>query len=258
MKQIKTIIAALLIITAASSCSKNNDIVAPPAATGPRLSKIEYPATNYVQTFTYNTNGRLVNVSDGYFTMKYDYSSSLFGYEVFNASNTKQTDLTNVVFSANKLISFDDRFYNSNGDLSSTDPTTVQYDANGYQTGKSYSGYVYTNTISNGNTVHTTQTNTVTGFTRNITLDYYTDKPNKLNINLFENWFQDQYLCDRDILGKKNANLPKKYVYSSSTYNQVSELTYVLNADGLPTQITVINTTNGGAPTTGVYNLSYQ
>lgn len=256
MKQIKTIMAAFFVLCTVVSCKKNNEDVTP-VVTGPKLSKIELAARNYVQTFSYNGNGRLVAVSDASFTHKYNYDNSPFGYEVFNSAGVKEFDIANTVFASGKLTKFDYRGYNSNGVINSNETNSVQYDANGYQTNVTSVDATYTFTISGGNT--TGYTHARTNGTNTFTIEYYTDKPNKLNVNLLENWCQNQFLCDMEINGKRNTNLMKKVttVYSSGS-TQVLEYDYVLNADGLPTQITQKSTVNGGTATVSLFNLSYQ
>ena len=106
----------------------------------------------------------------------------------------KASEIVNPVFSSNRLTSADFRYYNSAGQATSNVTTNFQYDANGYQTQKSYGGYTYNSVITGGNTV---SINRLTAGSANIittTLEYYTDKPNKLNVNLFEHWYQDDIL----------------------------------------------------------------
>lgn len=259
MKKIKTIVAALIVILAASSCKKNKDIVAPPAATGSKLSKYEYQGTNSAQTFTYATNGRLEKTTSSSFIVKYSYPSGSVGYESFTSGNTKKNDLINVAVTNNRITAYDYRSFSSTTGLP-FDPehTTLQYDANGYLVKMAYGSYVYDYTITNGNTVNMKCTNSYSGTIRNTALEYYTDKPNKLNVNLFEEWYQSQYLFDNELHGKKNANLPKKLTYTSETYIEVKEFSYVMNADGLPSQMTITKTINGNSPSVSTINFTYQ
>jgi len=257
MKQIKTVMAALFIIAATSSCKKSKDIVAP-SSSEQRVLKIEYPSNGSSQTFTYNASGRLVSAKDNSFTLNYNYASTPFGYEVFNSFNVKENDLANMVFTSNKMTSFDYQFYNASGVINGSETITVQYDANGYQTQKAYPGYIYTSTISGGNTVGLTKTNTNNGTTRTITYEYYTDKLNKLNINLFEYWYQDHILSDMEATGKKNSNLPKKITEVSPSSTRVTEFVYDIDASGLMKQYTATTTTNSGTPTSYSAKFSYQ
>ena len=257
MKQVKSIAASLFILFAATSCKKENTTAPTPAGTSSKLSKIEVAGSSWTQSFTYNTAGRLTSVKDNTFTNNYTYTPTQFGLEILN-NNVKYVDFANTVFVSNKLTNFDSRTYNTSGAVSGTDAITLQYDANGYQVKKAYGAYEYIFSIVGGNTIGNTQTNSVSGSTRNVTIEYYTDKPNKLNLNLFENWFQDQYFSDMEVFGKKNSNLPKKYSYFSTTYTQVTDLTYVLDANGLPVQITATSVTNGGTATVTDYKLTFQ
>ena len=260
MKQIKTIIAALLIITAVSSCKKENDVVITPTTpAGPKLVKYEYAGTGYSETFTYATNGRLEKTTDSYFINKYSYPSGSVGHETFKADNTKFSDFINVVIANNKIISYDDRFFDgTTGQPNTPDPVTLQYDANAYLVKKAYGGYVYDYTITNGNTVNMKETNTISGAIKNKTFEYYIDKPNKLNINLFEAWYLDHYIFDNELHGKKNADLPKKMTYTSGTYIEIKDFSYVMNADGLPSQMTITKTINGNPPSVSTINFTYQ
>jgi hypothetical protein len=260
MKKIKTIIAALLIITAVSSCKKENDVVAPsPAPTGPKLVKYEYAGTGYAQTFTYATNGRLDKVTDSYYINKYSYPSGSVGFESFKSDNTKDNDLINIVVANNKITSYDARLFNAiTGLPNNSQHITLQYDANGYLVKRAYGSYVYDYTIANGNTVNMKATDNFSPTIRNTALEYYTDKPNKLNVNLFEQLYMDLYLFDTELLGKKSTNLLKKMTYTSGTYTKVEELSYVMNADGLPTQMTITRTINNNASTVETINFTYQ
>lgn len=257
MKQLKTITAAIIVMLAASSCKKTNDITPPPAAPATKITKIEYPSSGTAQTFTYNSAGRLINAKNSSFNVSYNYTPSPYEYEIFNSVNQKQYELINKVFTANRLTSFDYRSYRNDGTVNYTEPFTVQYDANGYQTAKTYPGYVYAFTIAGGNTTGYTQTNTTSGLVRTYTREY-TAMPDKLNLNLFEHWYQDQLLSDMEVMGKKNTNLPKKLTYTSGANNEVIEYAYVMNAEGLPAECTVKETKNGGTPTTWSFKLSYQ
>jgi hypothetical protein len=258
MKQIKTMMAALFVIAAASSCKKTNDVTPPPATSGFKLSKIENPANGYLQTFNYNSSGRLVKVTDNSFIVNYSYVAAPFSYEVKNTSNVIENDLANIVFLSNKMTSFDYRFYNASGVPSGSETVTVQYDANGYQTQKAYPGYVYTSVISGGNTTSLTKTNTTNGTTRTYTYEYYTDKPNNLNINYFEYLNMDHILSDMEITGKKNTNLIKKLTYTSGANTEVTAFTYEINANGMPGQYTATRTTGAGAVSTYTLKFSYQ
>lgn len=256
MKKITTIVAALIIIVAASSCKKSKDVM-PLAVTGSILSKIEYPSSGLVQTFEYNSEGRLVTVKGDGDTYSYNYTSTPFGYEIWNSSNIKINDLGNTVFSANKLTSYDYRRFNSSGVFSNSVTNSIYYDAEGYQIKKEYGGYIYNYNISQGNTVGYTVSDN-TGVRRTYTFEYYTDMPNKINLNLFENWYLDQILSDMEVHGKKNKNLLKRVTYVSATTTEVTDYTYVLNTNGLVTQCTSTTVKNGGAPTSYTGKFSYQ
>ncbi len=256
MKQIKTILAALSILTVVSSCKKDAEVTAPPAtSTNTRLVKIAYEGTNEVQQFKYNAEGRISEITGNGFISKYSYTGSAVVLEIFKANNSKFVDCTNIVFDNNKIASFDFRLYNSTTGLpGSADPNVFQYDANGYLVKKSYTGYVYDFTIANGNTVNMKQT-AASGATDNTVLEYYTDKPNKLNINLMENWYLDQYIFDKDLQGRKSVNLPKKI----SNAGAVTELSYTMNAQGLPAQIVIKYTPVAtGVTKITTANLTYQ
>ncbi|MBI3233874.1 MAG: hypothetical protein HYZ42_07495, partial [Bacteroidetes bacterium] len=208
---------------------------------------------------TYATNGRLDKVTDPYYINKYSYPSGSVGYESFKSDNTKDNDLINIVVTNNRITSYDFRHYSSATGLPyNPELNTLQYDANGYLVKITYGSYVYDYTITNGNTVNMKYTDNFTGSIRNTALEYYTDKPNKLNVNLFEEWYLNQYLFDNELLGKKSANLPQKMTYTYGTNTEVNEFSYVMNADGLPSQITITKTVNAGTPTVETINFTYQ
>lgn len=259
MKQVKTIIAALLVIVAASSCKKNKDVVAPPTAPGHKISKYEYQGTGYARTFTYATNGRLEKTTDNYYINKYSYPAGSVGYELFKSDNTKDADFIDIVVTNNRITSYGFRLYSStNGLPYNPDPITLQYNANGYLVKMAYGSYIYDYTITNGNTVNMKYTDNFSGIVRNTAFEYYTDKPNKLNVNLFEEWYQSQYLFDNELFGKKNANLLKKRTYTYGTNIEVNEFSYVLNADGLPSQMTITKQINSGTSSVNTINFTYQ
>lgn len=256
MKQVKTILAAVLAAALFSSCKKSIDVV-PPAATGTKLSRIEFSG-GIVQPLTYDANGRLASFKANGDMYKYNYTTSPFGYEILDGANVLSFDIANAVFSSNRLTSYDFRGYNSSGVLNSAVQNSLQYDANGYQVSKSYGGYRYTSTIEGGNTTGITATDITTGSSRVTTIEYYADKLNKLNVNLFEHWYQDQILSDMEVMGKKNIHLPKKITYTSATYTKVTEFAYDLNANGLVNQYTVTVTVNGGTPATSAARFIYE
>lgn len=255
MKQIKSILAALTILIAASSCSKETGIIIPPVpAANAKLVKVEELGTNFSQKFSYNTNGRLLNIKSGNFETRYTYPAGSVGLEMYENGNVKFADFINIVIANNKMTAYDFRMFNDAGQPYTPETNTSQFDAAGYRVKHSYSNHVYEYTIVNGNTVSVKETITSSGVVNNTILEYYTDKPNNLNINFFENWTLDQYVFDQDIAGKKNANLPKKITDNSG----VSELSYIMNSVGLPEQMKIKFTPTNGAQEFSTYKLTYQ
>lgn len=259
MKKITIAMAALLSV-AATSCKKSNDVT-PPVSAGAQVTKIEFPATGNAQIFTYNSSGRLVMVKNNSFTN--NYTVSPFSLEVLNSSNVKEYGLSNIVFSNNRISSYNYNRYKADGTIQWSDANSFEYDANGYQTKKSYGAYVYTSVITGGNTTSQTITNTTNGSTRTKVIEYYMDKPNKLNVNFFEDWCLDQIISDAEAVGKKNANLPKKMTETTTNNTEVTEFVYTTDAKGLITQVTITITTTpnaGGTPSVDTYvaKFSYQ
>lgn len=257
MKQIKTFLAALAILTAASSCNKDTDTIVadPPVPANAKLTKVEFVGANDVETYTYNTDGRLINYNDNIFQTKYTYPAGTLNIRMFKANGSPFVDISNVTLANDKITSYEFRMFHGAGepDLDG-ELNSFEYDANGYQIRRSYGSYVYDFTITGGNIVNMKETNNNNGQVYNTVVEYYTDKPNNLNINLFENWYFDQYTVDLDLFGKKSKNLPKKV----TGYYGVKELSYTMNPGGLPAEILVKSTSVAGVVTTQAMRLSYQ
>lgn len=255
MKQIKTMLAALFILIAVSSCNKETDSILPAAtpAAG-KLAKIEWVGTNKVHSYAYNSDGRLANFKDKYFDTRYVYAAGSLTVNMFEEGNVPFVDLVNITFANNKITSFGMGMYNNGQPNPDPELNSFEYDANGFQVKKSYGGFFYEYTVINGNTVHMKHTNYVNGRVYNTAIEYYPDKINKLNLNLFENWYFDQYTVDNEMFGTTCKNLPKKVTDDGG----VKELSYIMNAGGFPTQINIKSTTVAGVVSTETIKLTYQ
>jgi hypothetical protein len=256
MNRLITAIVVIL-LSAATSCKKSKDTLPPPSPSGKvLLAKIEYPASGGSMSFNYNEAGRLVKITDG--GVVSNYTVSPFGYEWYN-NGIKQFDYTNIIFAGNRVTSFFNRKYKTDGTIAWAEKHNFEYDASGYQVKKAYSDYVYTSEIFGGNTIKQTIFNSTDGTSRVKTIEYYTDKQDKLNINFFERWSLDHFLSDIEAVGKKNLNLPKKIIETTPTKTFVTEFTFVTDAKGLITDATITNTNTpiGGTPVVSSYTAKF-
>ena len=263
MKQLKVIITATVLLAAFTSCKKDHITVSEPVQgnTGSKtvkLAKVETADGSYTEHYTYNADGRLSGWNNGYFTVAYSYAATAFGYELFASNNTqKQYDIADVIMNNGRVDHFLYRRINADGTLAGADTVNQQYDANGYQVQKSYGTYKYTAEITGGNTTKQTAMNLHTGKVNyEVTAEYYTDKPNKTNINIFEYNQFDHVLSDKEQFGKRSTNLPKKII-RASTNTYVYEYTYQFNENGYITSYTISTSKNNGEPTSTTYKLSY-
>lgn len=254
MKKLVIVIVAIIVMV---SCKKSNNTLQPPSTSEKLLlAKIEYPASGGSMTFKYNENRRLVKVTDGGIVI--NYTVNPFGYEWYNNAE-KQTSYANTIFTGNQITSFDYCKYKADGTIAWTEKHSMQYDAGGYQVKKTYSDYVYTSEISSGNTIKQTIVNITDGTSRVKTIEYYTNKPAKLNINFFERWCLDQTLLDTEAMGKKNVNLPKKITETTPAKIYVTEFAFVTDAKDLITEATITSTTTpiGGVPAISSYTAKF-
>ena len=256
MKQVKTIIAALLVIVAASSCKKENT-PAPPVSSSPKVSKVDIVGSTWSTSYSYNAQGRLAEVKDNSFTSKYDYSNGTPVISVYkNSTGIINSKISQVALSSNKISEYTYHAYNEQGQPYNGENTNFQYDANGFQINKNYSGSEYITEVTNGNMTKQTVRNSGT-VARTTTFEFYADKPNKFNLNLQEAWY-DNYIVDNTLFGNKNTNLFKRITIQSATRTEVIDFTYVTNADNYVTEQTTSSSVNGAAPTAYTTKFTYQ
>jgi hypothetical protein len=263
MKHSKLITAATLLIMAVTSCRKNDIIVSDPVQVTNgvktlKLAKIETADGSYTENFTYGADGRMTKWSNSYFTIMYSYTATPFGYDVFaQNSQQKNYDISDVTMNNGRAERFLYRRIKSDGSVMWADTTTQQYDANGYQVQKLYWPYKYTSEITAGNTTKMTALNMSTGKVNyEVTAEYFTDRPNKMNINIFEYNQFDHILSDKEQFGKMNANLPKKITRISAN-KYVYDYNYEFDANGYITSYTISYAVNDGTPALTTYKLSY-
>jgi hypothetical protein len=257
MKQFKLIVSSLFVLLAAGSCKKQNTAL-PVVDKAPKLAKIEYAGSTSVVTYSYNAQGRLSEVKDNSFTTKYDYTSAtpvITSY--YTSSGVKRKTISEMVLSNNRATQYNTHYFNSQGEETNNTPVNYEYDANGFQIKKSYPGYEYITEVISGNMTKQTIRDTNTGAVRTFTFDFYTNKPNKFNLNLLELWY-DNYLADNSLFGTNNSSLIKRITYQSGIHTEVIDFSYVTNADGYVTEFTTATSKNGSTPVTSTAKLTYK
>jgi YD repeat-containing protein len=256
MKQFKFIVSSLFILLAASSCKKENT-PALVVSSSPRVSKVDIVGSTWSTSYSYNAQGRLSEVKDNSFTSKYDYTSGTPVISIYkNSTGIIDSKISQVTLSSNKISQYTYYAHNDQGQPYNGDNTNFQYDVNGFQVNKTYSGYEYITEVANGNMIKQTVRNSGT-VARTFTFEFYTDKLNKFNLNLQEQWYGN-YIADNSLFGTKNTNLIKRITIQSATRTEVIDFTYVTNADNYVTEQTTSSSVNGAAPTTYTTKFTYQ
>lgn len=260
MKQIKILIAAFLLVLAGSSCKKENTMIPAGATHSLKVSKIGEVGTTWVTEFAYNSAGRLTQVRDNSFTLTYDYSADIPVITTYKtATGVKTNQMVQAALAGNRITTLNIHYFNAQGQETYVDASQFQYDQNGFQTKKSYGSYEYSTEVNNGNMTKLTARNSGSGaVTHTITYEFYSDKQDKFNLNIFEQGWYDNVINDRALMGTKNTNLIKKITYQSATYTQVSQFTYITNTDGYVTEYTLGISVNGATPSTSTYKVTYQ
>ena len=241
-----------------SSCKKESVDNAQKPSTGDkkRIASIATTDGTYRVDLTYDAQKRLKTYATSGIVINFQVSPSSFEYR----SHYNGTDY-GFKYSAAKMINqrVTDLLvtkYNADGSVGYTDFNYYQYDQNGYQTGLNYSNYNYKKLISGGNTTKVIVTDNGAPFTETI-VEYYTDKPNKMNFNWQENGYLNEVINDGEQFGTRNKNLIKRVYYKSSTYSSVTDFTYTLDAEGYVTGMKTSFVKNGGAPVLAEFKVTY-
>ena len=252
MKHLIAIAALAVLFT---SCKKDNISNTPSER---KLVKAESINSATVKTYTYNSEGRLIQINNGSWIINYSYPVAGPKEEITDASNVKLYEARAKTMANGRVTALDYDFY-SNGVLNFSELNTFQYNADGYLTNFSYGGYEYVYEITGGNyTKFTVSANGVPQ--RQDVIEYYTDKPNKLNINFFAGYF-NMFMSDKEQFGKFNKNLIKKITRTStpaSANDFVENFTYTFDAEGYITGFTVNETRSSGATSTWGEKFYYQ
>lgn len=259
MKKITSINAAVIAtIVLFSSCKKDNTVVAEPQVK--KLIKMEQTGSSIpARTYSYNAQGRLTEVKNNIFTNQFDFSTALFQQTTLNTSSSLKTyEARSTASGSGKVTSLDNKSFKADGSLNYTELNTYQYDAAGYLTNRSYGGYNFVNEYINGNLTKSTGTSSGAPFVTE-TYEYYTDKTDKFNLNWLEHMYQEQYLNDKELFGKKNKNLVKKAIYDYATGSDYTyDFVYSFDADGYVTDCTATEKTNGTTSAVYTYKFFYQ
>jgi hypothetical protein len=258
MKQFKLILSSLFVLLVVNSCKKQNT-AAPVVDNSPKLAKIEYVGSNNVVTYTYNADGRLIENKNNYYTEKTDYASGtpvVTGY--ITATGVKDYSISGITLNGGKITNYSYYLHDAQGQTYGPVVYSFEYDANGFQVKGVGSSHEYLTEVTNRNMTKQSIRNKTTGLTdRTYIFEFYTDKPNKLNLNFFEVWY-GQIMFDKNLMGAKNSNLFKKITYTSGSRTEVTDFTYVTNADGYVTEYTTSKSVNGAAPVVSTAKLTYQ
>lgn len=258
MKQLNLAALFIAVLFTASSCKKEK-METPPVDTTPKLARIDYEGSTNSSHYSYNAEGRLAEVKDDYFTLKYEYPNGIPVLTSYKTqTGTKVSTLSGLTLTGGKVNRLDYILFNALGQPYNPDPYTFEYDANGFQTKKTGSGYESVIEVTNGNMTKKITRAINTGIvTQTYTYEFYTDKPNKFNINYFEQWY-DNYPADKSIFGTRNTNLIKRMTYVTSSGTEITDFTYVTNADGYLTGMTTSWSRNGGTPVVSNTRFTYQ
>ncbi len=210
MKHLKTITTALTILFFAASCKKQAAEPTPLAAAKKLQTIITSGAgspTN--QSFTYDTNGRLIKEedNDGYRT--YEYSSNTVLIKDFNKLVNKLGLVINgTIDNAGRIATF--AGINYNGNVPVNQIAVFTYDANGYitqykRTNNNVSVYTYDFTVTDGDyTKLIVRQNGAELYTQ--TTDFFTDK---IAQSVVENDIPESFCYNTGLFGKTNTHLAK-------------------------------------------------
>lgn len=239
MKHIFSILAFALLLT---GCKKEKQPEpALPSKKLVRVNSVNSPGS--IWYFSYGSAGKLSGTKFLKHSEVFQHSENGFYYQkVDTTTNQVAAEILNAVKdSKGRLVQFVTKRY-SNGNATIRNEK-CEYNAEGY-----LSKFTSFNTSSNvesvfnfeyqgGDLVKTSQLdNGVPKYVE--TFEYYLDKPNKLNIDYFEQKLLG-FLSD-EAFGKQNKHLLKMYKITSPL-NQVTyhnEYAYELDADGYPVSMT--------------------
>ena len=252
MKHLKIVISVVMILLIAASCKKQSaDTV--PVVPAKKLQNIATsgPAGATNQSFSYDTQGRLIKEDDedGYKTFDYDMNTVLI--KEFNKLLNKMDVVINgTTDNAGRLINFTGISFGSNN---SQTPFTGQctYDANGYITQykrtSNNSVYSYDFIVTDGDyTSLTVHLNGMGGYTR--TTSFY---PDKKSLSVVERNIPESFCYNNGLFGKPNTHLAKEEQQIASgaliPYYKAS-FSYSLDNDGYVQ--TIIATGNSSLFTT--------
>lgn len=252
--KIKQTIFGLLLVTTLYSCKKESTPAVPAEK---KLAKIQDATNGLFYEFTYNNEGRLIENKTHSFSRKFDYSTSLIKTDIYSTSNALLYRVVPTATSNGKVTGISTTSYKADGSVNYVEPSTYQYNADGSMLSYGYGTYLYTKTHTNGNLTLVNATNNGAFHTK-MEVEYYTDKPAKLNINWFENRYMSEFLCDKAQFGTWNKNLPKKITYSSTGYMDTIEFTYTFDSEGYITAFTTVYKELGQPPVTNSYTVSYK
>lgn len=250
MKQ-TNFLAALALTLFITSCKKEKTVTAP-VSNEVRLSAIKKNNAT-VNTFTYTKEGELAVYTSGNAKTEYSYTAGACNYKWYLNGELK-SEIKNTVMNNGKISSCLYQSY-SGGVPGWSSPYNFLYNAEGRVTSWSdnsssfnleYAGGNFTKVLRKDGGVHT-QTNTY---------EYYTDKPNKLNIPFWE------YLLEMPVLFRNQAGIPNSHLMKKATHTYAGntktwEFSYIINAAGYVTQYTEVYTKNNEPAVTNVYELVY-
>lgn len=254
----KKIISAIALIAILASCKKDHD--SKPAGPLKKITSIERTvdgANKSVYSYDQQNRLSLINFGNNYRKTIYSYNAGGFEFKEYNSNNLLKWEVYDANLQNGRLISASFRGYYDDGQVSSDAQGIFSYDAQGYLVKITYPDHHMTFGYTGGNCTKVQYHKATGEISETITLEYYTDKPNKFNIVFFEYANYLPMLQNNGIMGKANANLVKKVTTQNSSNTRVTEYRYTTDAKGYATDYSFSSVLNGGAPYSETYTIHY-
>jgi hypothetical protein len=254
----KKIISTVVVLGILASCKKDDH--PKPAEPLKKITSIERIVDGANKSaYEYDNQGRIsvIDFSNNYVRTEYVYNTPGFAFRQHNNSGDISWEVNNGVVENGRLVSAMFRNY-SNGQFTFERQGVFTYNEAGYLIKMDYPSYYATLEYTNGNCTKILHYNKPSGeLNETITLEYYTDKPNKFNVNFFEYANYLPVMCNMGLMGKANASLVKKVTTQNSNNTRVIDYQYTTDAKGYATEYSFSSVLNGGTPYSETYTINY-